>query len=74
MNEFEIAVVKAVPVIFNVKAPCVPRAILQPAKLAIPPTAFTGFVVHVSVPVPVLIDRVIAETNVVTTSPDESST
>ena len=72
-KRFDVTVVNAIFAAVNVKTPWVPSVILHPAKVATPATAVTGLVVHVSVPVPLPIARVIAETLLVTTSPLESS-
>jgi hypothetical protein len=57
----------------RVKAPWVPRVILQPAKVATPETALTGSVVQASVPVPVAMARVTGAVLVGTTFPAASS-
>jgi hypothetical protein len=69
-----VADVSVPSVAFKVKAPWVPRLIVQPEKVATPATAVLGLAVQeASVPLPVLMARVTAEVLVVMTSPDESS-
>ena len=68
-----VACARSPSVALRVKAPCVPSVILQPEKVAMPPTALTAGQV-LRVPVPVLMATVTVEVLVVTVLPPASST
>jgi hypothetical protein len=74
VNELPVPVVRPLADAFRVKLPWVPEVSPQPENVAMPPTAVTGLVVQLRVPVPELTAKVTDAVLVVTRFPPASAT